>query len=125
MSKPSHALETRLARVTVAIVLLAAGLMVVGLALYLPVYGGRPEGDRVFTGEPSFLTNPVEMVAKALTPGAVGERRALIQVGVVLLLLTPVIRVIFAGAGFVAGRDQLYAALSLLVLGVLVFSFFW
>ena len=57
--------------------------------------------------------------------GVVGERRALIQVGVVLLLLTPVIRVIFAGAGFVAGKDRLYAILSLVVLGVLVFSFFW
>ncbi|GAB4177100.1 MAG: hypothetical protein Fur0032_17200 [Terrimicrobiaceae bacterium] len=125
MEKASHTLEARLAGVTVAVVLLAAVLMLTGLAMYLPVYGGRPEGDHVFTGEPSYLTNPVDMVVRAMTPGKVGERRALIQVGVMVLLMTPVIRVIFAGAGFVAGRDRFYAGLSLLVLAVLVFSFFW
>lgn len=121
----SHALERRLARITVAIVLVSAALMLAGLALYLPVYGDRPQDDHMFTGEPAFLTNPADMVARGLTPGSVGERRALIQVGVTLLLMTPVVRVIFAGAGFVAARDRRYALLSLMVLAVLVFSFFW
>lgn len=125
MKKEPASLETTLAKVTVVVVILSAVLMLTGLSAYLTVYAGRAEGDKIFTGEPSYLTDPLEMVGRALRPGVEGERRAWIQVGVVVLLMTPVLRVIFAGVGFVAGRDGFYAALSLAVLGVLVFSFFW
>ena len=47
------------------------------------------------------------------------------MIGVVLLLINPLIRVAFAAVGFAAQRNKLYTVISLVVLGVLVLSFFW
>jgi uncharacterized membrane protein len=47
------------------------------------------------------------------------------MIGIVLLLLNPLVRVAFAALGFSLQRDRLYAGISLLVLAVLLFSFFW
>ncbi len=47
------------------------------------------------------------------------------MIGVVLLLINPLIRVAFAAVGFAAQRNKLYTVVSLVVLGVLVLSFFW
>jgi uncharacterized membrane protein len=47
------------------------------------------------------------------------------MIGVVLLLINPVVRVAFAAFGFAAQRDRLYTLISLLVLVVLLVSFFW
>jgi uncharacterized membrane protein len=44
--------------------------------------------------------------------------------GILLLIATPVCRVIFGVVGFALLRDKLYTVISLLVLGVLLFSFF-
>ena len=43
--------------------------------------------------------------------------------GILLLIATPVCRVIFGVVGFALLRDKLYTAVSLIVLAVLVFSF--
>jgi uncharacterized membrane protein len=49
----------------------------------------------------------------------------LIMIGVALLLINPLVRVAFAAFGFAAQKDRLYTLISLLVLAVLVISFFW
>jgi len=46
----------------------------------------------------------------------------LIQLGLVFLIATPIIRVIVCAVGFAAERDWTYAAISTLVLALLVFS---
>jgi len=43
----------------------------------------------------------------------------------VLLLINPVVRVGFAVVGFAVQKDRLYTGVSLFVLTVLLFSFFW
>jgi uncharacterized membrane protein len=65
------------------------------------------------------------MLQRAFDLKAVEHRRSLIMIGVVLLLINPVIRVAFAAVGFAAQRNGLYTVVSLVVLGVLVLSFFW
>jgi uncharacterized membrane protein len=51
-----------------------------------------------------------------------GDPAAVIQVGVLLLIATPVARVVFAVIGFALERDRLYVAVSLAVLAVLAAS---
>jgi uncharacterized membrane protein len=53
-----------------------------------------------------------------------GKSLAIIQLGMILLIATPVGRVVFALVGFGAERDWLYTVVSLVVLAVLIFSFF-
>ncbi len=47
---------------------------------------------------------------------------AMIQLGLVLLIATPIARVVLAALGFYFERDRLYVAVSLVVLAILIFS---
>jgi len=44
------------------------------------------------------------------------------QVGLLLLILTPIVRVAVAVVGFLLERDRLYTVVSLIVLVILMFS---
>ncbi len=52
------------------------------------------------------------------------ESRSLIEFGILLLVATPVCRVLFGVVGFSLLKDWLYTAVSALVLTVLLVSFF-
>jgi uncharacterized membrane protein len=118
-------LQNSLARLMLTGVLVAAAIMGAGLIWFVATHEGMPPGDHVFTGEPKYFENPVSMLQRAFDLKAVGHRRSLIIIGVVLLLLNPLVRVAFAALGFAAQRDKLYTAISLVVFGVLALSFFW
>ena len=118
-------LQNLLARVMLTGVLIAAGIMGAGLIWFVATHEGMPPGDHVFSGEPKYFENPISMLQRAFDLKAVGHRRSLMMIGVVLLLINPLVRVAFAALGFAAQRDKLYTAISLVVLGVLVLSFFW
>ena len=49
-----------------------------------------------------------------------GDATAAIQLGILLLVATPICRVIFAVIGFLLERDRLYVVVSLTVLAVLL-----
>jgi uncharacterized membrane protein len=55
---------------------------------------------------------------------ATGDPATIIQLGILLLIATPVARVVFALVAFAIEHDRLYVAVSLTVLAVLLFSFF-
>ncbi len=118
-------IQNSLARVMLGGVLLAASLMGAGLIWFLATHEGMPPGDHVFSGEPKYFENPISMIQRALEPQEIGHRRSLIMIGVVLLLINPLVRVAFAAFGFAAQKDRLYTVISLIVLAVLIISFFW
>jgi uncharacterized membrane protein len=118
-------IQNSLARVMLGGVLLAASIMGAGLVWFLATHEGMPPGDHVFSGEPKYFENPISMIQRALEPREIGHRRSLIMIGVVLLLINPLVRVAFAAFGFAAQKDRLYTVISLVVLAVLIISFFW
>ena len=118
-------IQNTLAQVMVSGVLVAAAIMGAGLIWFLATHEGLPTGDHIFSGEPKYFENPVGMFRRAFEPREVGHRRSVVMIGVVLLLINPVVRVAFAVFGFAAQKDRLYSCISLLVLAVLLFSFFW
>jgi uncharacterized membrane protein len=99
-------------------VLTAAGVVLVGAALYLAQYGATVPDYEKFKGEPPGLRLVPEIAADALTL----DGKAVIQVGILLLLATPVARVAFSVVAFALQRDRLYVLVTLLVLAVLLFS---
>jgi uncharacterized membrane protein len=106
-------------------VLLAAGVVLLGGILYLlrygPVrYGDSPADLRTFHGEPDDLRKPGEIVRAALSL----RGRGLIQLGLLLLIATPVARVVFSVFAFIRQRDWMYVAFTLIVLAVLLYSLF-
>jgi uncharacterized membrane protein len=48
--------------------------------------------------------------------------RGMIQLGLLLLVLTPVARVVLSAAGFLLERDWMYLAITLIVMAVLFYS---
>jgi uncharacterized membrane protein len=101
-------------------VLLSAAVVLAGGILYLIHYGGNAPDYRVFRGEPEELKGITDIVKDALSL----RRRALIQFGLLLLIATPVARVVFAVIAFALQRDVTYVIISLIVLSTLLFSLF-
>jgi uncharacterized membrane protein len=102
-------------------VLLAATVVLAGGVAFLARFGGTRADDRTFHGEPPELRNPVAVV-RAAADGNVG---AVIQLGLLLLIATPVARVLFTVCAFARQRDWTYVVVTLIVLGLLLYSLFW
>ena len=98
----------------------AAGVVAVGGVLYLIRYGGAAPNYQVFHGEPTNLRG----LAGILTDVVTLHRRALIQLGLLLLIATPIARVVFSVFAFAKQRDYTYVIVTLIVLGVLMYSLF-
>ena len=97
-------------------VLLASAVTVIGISLYLIHFHSAPPAYRVFhSANGKLLPN---FFIKALH----GNPIAIIQVGILLLIATPVARVAFLVGAFALERDRLYVAVSGLVLAILLYS---
>jgi uncharacterized membrane protein len=111
-------MEAIMGRVLQVGVLLAAGVVLGGGASYLQDHAGERSDYRVFTAAPIQLRHP----AVLLHALARGDSAGIIELGILLLVATPICRVIFAVVAFAVERDKLYVAVSLTVLGVLLYG---
>jgi len=99
-------------------VILSATVVLIGAAIYLLRHGGSSADYRVFQGEPNDLRSVRGIIQRSLHSSG----RGIIQLGLLLLIATPVARVAFAIYGFAAEGDRLYVAFSVLVFAVLLYS---
>ena len=106
---------SRILRIGLAV---AAALVAAGGALHLVRHGTDVPHYRVFNGEPDDLTSVVAIARDAIS----GSGRGVIQLGVLVLLATPVARVALSVVAFALQRDRLYEAITLVVLAVLAYS---
>ncbi len=99
-------------------VIIAAAMVFIGGVLYLIHYGTISPDYRVFRGEPSDLRRLSGIVTDTFSL----RSRGIIQLGLLLLIATPVARVVFSVFGFALQRDYTYVIVTLIVLGVLIYS---
>jgi uncharacterized membrane protein len=99
-------------------VLLAAAVVVAGGAVYLWRHGSEHPGLATFHDVPGQLKHPALIWRGVLD----GRGRGLIQFGLLLLIATPVARVVFSVFAFEQQRDWTYVGITLVVLAVLLFS---
>lgn len=101
-------------------VMLAAAVVLFGGVVYLARHGHEVPNYSVFRGGPANLTH-----ASAIIHGALNmSGQAIIQLGLLLLIATPVARVLFSAIAFAIEGDYLYVFITLIVLGILLFSLF-
>jgi uncharacterized membrane protein len=112
--------EAMIGNVLRAGVVLSAMVVFTGGLLYVARYGNEIPEYRVFKGEPASLRSVSGIVGDALSL----DGRGLIQLGLLLLIATPIGRVMFSIVGFVRQRDWLYVAITVTVLALLGFSLF-
>ena len=110
--------ESIVANLLRAGVILAAAVVTLGGIIFLVRHGGSVPRYAAFSGE------PVEMrTVSGIVQGVLGFRgRNIIQLGLLILIATPVARVAFSVIAFALERDRLYVGITLVVLAVLLFS---
>jgi uncharacterized membrane protein len=99
-------------------VILAAAVVLVGGIFYLIRYGATSPDYRVFRGEPADLRSVSGILADAIDL----RSRGLIQLGLLLLVATPVARVMFSVFAFARQHDLTYVVLTMTVFAVLIYS---
>ncbi len=99
-------------------VLIAGVVILVGGILYLFKFGGDLPQYRKFHGQLADLTT----IGGIFQAAASFRPRGIIQLGFLLLIATPVARVAFSVFAFIRQRDQIYIAVTLFVLALLIFS---
>jgi uncharacterized membrane protein len=110
--------EQQMGRLLQVGVLAAAFVVLVGAIIYFWNHGQERVNLYEFHAEPETLRNPL-----LILEGAAGLRgREVIQFGLMLLVATPVARVVFSVYIFVRKRDSIYVCFTLFVLIVLIAS---
>jgi uncharacterized membrane protein len=112
------ALEQRLGTLLRGGVILSAAVTLIGGIMYLAAHGSAPASYHTFTGEPEGLRTVGGVIAGV----ARGDSVSIIQLGVLLLIATPIARVFMSVIGFARERDWMYVACSLIVLALLTYS---
>ena len=113
-------IENILANLLRAGVLLSALVVLIGGVIYLVRHGHAPVDYRVFRGEPARLRTIRGTARDAFELRGQG----IIQLGLLLLIATPVARVAFSIFGFAEERDGLYVVFTVIVFSVLLYSLF-
>ena len=114
-------MDAVMGRVLQAGVTITAALVLVGGILYLTRHAMPAMDYRHFHGEPAEY-NTLRGIwedARAL------HGRGLIQLGLLVLIATPVARVVFSVYAFLKQRDWTYVVVTAIVLGLLSYSLFF
>ncbi|HUK47787.1 MAG TPA: DUF1634 domain-containing protein [Terriglobales bacterium] len=101
-------------------VLTAALVVIAGAILYLGAHPRAHVSYRTFHSEPQQLKSVTGVIGEAFT----GNARGIIQLGLLLLIATPIARVAFSVVAFAIEEDKMYIVFTLIVLGVLLYSLF-
>ena len=97
---------------------IATVVVIAGAVIYLGRHASEQPEYHIFHGVPPDLRG-----LRAIVDVAADWRgRGLIQLGLLILLATPVARVAFSVIAFLLQRDRLYVAITLVVLAVLLYS---
>lgn len=98
-------------------VLISMLVVAFGGVLYIYRHGHEIPDYTQFKGVPEFV-NP-----RGIIGGILDFRgRAIIQAGIILLIATPIMRIVFSALGFILEKDHLYTFISLLVLVIILIS---
>ena len=96
----------------------SAAVVAIGACLLLARNGHSSHTYHIFRGEPAELRT-LGGIAHAARRGEPG---GIIQLGLLLLIATPVARVLFSAFAFAFEHDWMYVLITLIVLSVLIYS---
>jgi uncharacterized membrane protein len=113
-----HQVEQMIGRMLQFGVLAAAIVTIFGGILLLIQHGSVVPDYRTFVGGPDYVTS-LGGIARGV---AAFRSESIVQLGLVLLVATPVARVAFTLVAFILQRDRIYIILTTVVLVVLLFG---
>ncbi len=99
-------------------VMISGAVVLIGGVLFLLRHGGEQVSYQAFHSQPA-----IDRYVPQILEGALHLRaRSVIQLGVLLLIATPVARVVLSLWGFAMERDRAFMIITAIVLAVLLFS---
>lgn len=101
---------------------IALGVATLGGLIYL----FRHEQEIVHYG--NFVEQDIDvfsLVKQTLSDVGKGKGESVILLGILLLFLTPILRIIFSLVAFFIEKDYLYVGITLVVIGIICFSVFF
>ena len=99
-------------------VLISALFVLTGAVIYLVQHGSEKPVYHLFSGEPFRFIN----LKKIFENAGRGQARSIIQFGLLLLIATPIARIIFSIVGFLLEKDYLYVIITTTVLAIIIGS---
>jgi uncharacterized membrane protein len=96
---------------------LAIAMVLYGACLLLWQSGFDMIDYRIYDGEPAFLKEGHSILEGIIK----NDSLSFIQLGIIILIAMPILRVFFCLILFAAGRDLLYVMISTVVLGILLY----
>jgi len=115
-----RAIEIKIALVLASGVVISCLVVAFGAVLFLMHHGQDQMHFHVFKGEPLYLSN-LPLLLRALTEG---KAIAIVQTGLLILIVTPLVRVLLTFLMFVRLKDAKFACISLLVSLILLVALF-
>jgi uncharacterized membrane protein len=116
-----HVVEQVIGRMLQLGVLLAAVVVLVGAVALLWHHGSDRVSYVAFSGEPVRLRSVAGIVGSAMAM----RSDAIVQLGLLLLIATPIARVALTLVAFVIQRDRTYVVITLIVLALLLYGLFF
>lgn len=89
------------------------------------LYQLRHSHDMAYYGTFHGVTPSLHSLAGIARGTIHGDSLSIIQLGLLMLIATPIARVVFSVVAFFAERDYLYVVISAIVLLVLLYSLIW
>ena len=111
-------IQSLIGQVLRAGMVISMSIVFVGGVTYLIRHGHTISNYKKFTGIPAFVQSPAPLINGVLN----FKGQAIIQMGIVLLIATPILRVMFSAVGFALEKDYLYVGISVLVLLIIFAS---
>ncbi len=110
--------ESVMGKLLITGVIISGTLILIGGIYYLIQHGFSVPQFKTFIGEPSNLRS-----VRQIFNGVIHlDSLSIIQLGLLLLIATPIARVMFAVIGFFMEKDALYVVISLIVLAIIAYS---
>ncbi len=111
-------LQLVVSKLLISGVVLSAAVVLTGAVGFLIVHGDTAADYHSFHGVPAYLRSVPGIWRAVMTL----DWRAVIQLGLLLLIATPVARVGFSLVAFAMEKDRAYVALTAGVLAILLYS---
>ena len=116
-----HEVEQLIGRLLQVGVLVAAAVVLIGGVMLLVQHGSRPVEFATF----STAASPLQGLTGIFRGALALDSMAIVQLGLVLLIATPVMRVALTLVAFALQRDRLYIVLTAVVLALLLYGLLW
>ena len=99
-------------------VIVSMTVVIIGGIIFLWRHGHSMPDFGTFNKIPYFISS-----SEGIFSGVIhGKGQAIIQLGIIILIATPILRVIFAVIAFALEKDRLYTLISLIVLFIILAS---